>query len=75
MKTNEHNYTIRLSKGFLYIVIRGKKALTQQRVELYRVKNSSNFEFFVLYICQKYIEKEWRPSAAVAFIYKTKGIK
>jgi hypothetical protein len=57
------------------MAIRGKKALIQQRVELYRVKNSSNFEFFVLYICQKYIEKEWRPSAAVAFIYKTKGIK
>ena len=38
MKTNEHNYTIRLSKGFLYIVIRGKKALAKP----YRVKNSSN---------------------------------
>ena len=40
-----------------------------------RVKNSSNNKFFVLYICQKYIEKEWRPPAAAAYIYKTKGIK
>ena len=75
MKTNEHNYTIRLSKGFYILVIRGKKALTQQRVELYRVKNSSNFEFFVLYICQKYIEKGMASSSRNHHIYKTKGIK
>ena len=74
MKTNEHNYTIRLSKGSLYMAIRGKKALTQQRVELYRVKNSSNLEFFVLYICQKYIEKEWRPPAATTIYTKRKEL-